>query len=1110
MKKLSLFIVSAMMSISLYAQEDVTHYIQNAGFDADLTWQADGSKKEIVDQSTVLSDRSLAGVAADGSLYAIVNPSTPKNRADGRTFDATNGFVGMMQGWEWVNLDNPDKPNPRIESKACEWVYFGALPYALQASAVPIADDGSGYLTVPAQPTAFEGGEGALYLRAGWGNAFAYKQVVKLPCAKYRLEYWTINVNSNTSATATDLSKITCRKDVFQEEGGAALTAKNWTKHEFEFTPTAEFTIQFGFQAANSSSNNTPWVFIDGIKLYKIGEANRVELLSSDLNDLAVECQDLANTAAGAGYDGLASYMTDYSYEIEDAASLDDADEMEAALKEVNTRMAEFRKAIAEMSSVDAMLAKMDNLIKTTNYAGKADFEAAYQKILGYKQNTPGENDDVVAQILGAVEEATAAIKAYYLSQVASEDNPADYTIFIQHPWFINTDAEPLLQDDIWVFPKQFDEETGEDRYVEGSSSSPDLNSTGWVNNSTASGGDNRLNWKAGRSCWNAWNNNFTAIESVGQTITDLPNGYYTVSADLITQSGCLTDQHVYAQTTAGKKISTQTLSMEGMDTSEWETVSMTTADKVLVVDGKLTIGAEGTGSGSGAAGWFCATNFKLYYLGAASDADMLEALDVTYNAIGVEASELAATMHFAADKKALNDTLSTYFNRSEKDIAAYVKAIDAMTAAMNVAKTSENKYYEYFPTQESLDDNPDLLTTKTMLWVKALLNGEEVEDHEAFGVSMPIAKFAYDYVMAWVASDEATYTKMDATVDLLKNYVNTYAPVYREADKVAAAAKETGKKVLTELMASQVAVLTAQMQVKSVVDTYVSELKKAMIAVEKQNVWDDANATDYTAYITNPNAEAIDGWEIVLGNGDGNGAKSGQWYDGSNTRYFDSYHSEDITDEETGETTHIGLIGFKASQLVKDLPNGTYKVGVYTRTPAEGAYIFAGVADTTFVEIPLNYYTNDDGEQQIASDKYGPIWEEARDAVDAGNATDLQYDIYNANGAQGRGWKHQDIENVVVTNHELFIGTMCGTAESKTEKVFTGNWYSVGGWTLTLISKGDNAGWEGPLTGIETMTVEKTVADGIYNIAGVKMSKLQRGLNIVVRNGKAQKILVR
>ena len=1110
MKKLLLFIVSAVMSISSYAQEDVTHYIQNASFDADLTWNADGSKKEIVDQSKVLSDRSLAGVAADGSLYALVNPSTPKSRPDGRTHDATNGFVGQILGWEWVNIDNPDKPNPRIESKACEWVYFGVLPYNLGADAVPVADDGTGYLSVPAQPTSFEGGDGALYLRAGWGNSFAYKQVVKLPCAKYRLEYWTINVNSGTSATATDLSQIVCRKETFKEEGGAALTAKEWTKHEFEFTPTAEFTIQFGFQAANSSSNNTPWVFIDGIKLYKIGEANREELLKSDLGDLAAECQDLANTAAVNGFDGLAAYMTDYVFEIEDALE-GDADEMEVALREVTARVAEFRLAIAEMSNVNAMLNKMDNLIKTTNYAGKAEFEAAYLKILGYKQDQPAEGVDVVAQILGAVEEATAAIKAYYLSQVATLDNPADYTIFIQHPWFINTDAEPLLQDDIWVFPKQYDEVTGKDRYVEGSASSPDLNSEGWVNNSTASGGDHRLNWKAGRSCWNAWNNNFTGTVSVGQTITDLPNGYYTVAADLITQSGCMNDQHVYAQTTAGKKISTQTLSMEGMDTSEWETISMTADDKVLVVDGKLTIGAEGTGTGSGATGWFCATNFRLFYLGQASDDDIKEAVRATYDVTLKEATDLVQTMHFAADKKTLNDSIEACVINGEMSVEFMLACIERLNAALNAANASEAKYYDYLPTQETLDENPDLLSSKTLLWVKELIEGREVEDHEPFGVSMPIARFAYDYVMMWIASDEATYTKMDATMDLLKNYVNTYAPVFREADQVAAAAKETGKKVLNDLMNAQLATLTAEMQPKSVVDTFVSELKKAMIGVEKQNIWDDANATDYTAYITNPNAEAINGWDIVLGNGDGNGEKSGQWYDGSGTRYFDSYHSEDITDEETGESTHTGLIGFKASQLIKDLPNGTYKVGVYTRTPAEGAYIFAGVADTTFVEIPLNYYIDEStGEPAIASDKYGPIWEEARDAVDAGTATDLQYDIYNANNSQGRGWKHQEIDNLVVTNHELFIGTMCGTEASRTEKVFAGNWYSVGGWTLTLIAKGDNTGWEGPLTGIETIVNDNAVADGIYTIAGVKTGKLQHGLNIVVRNGKALKIMVK
>jgi hypothetical protein len=44
----------------------------------------------------------------------------------------------------------------------------------------------------------------------------------------------------------------------------------------------------------------------------------------------------------------------------------------------------------------------------------------------------------------------------------------------------------------------------------------------------------------------------------------------------------------------------------------------MTNDDKVLVVDGKLTIGAEGKGDGNASAGWFLATNFHLYYLGEA------------------------------------------------------------------------------------------------------------------------------------------------------------------------------------------------------------------------------------------------------------------------------------------------------------------------------------------------------------------------------------------------------------------------------------------------------------------------------------------------------------
>ncbi len=1109
MKKLLLFAVGSLMAFPSMAQdEDMTYLITNATFDEDLTWQADGSMKPAVETKT-LSDRTIAAIAADGSLYATVNPTTPKNRADGRKLEATNGFVGMIKGWDWVNLKNDALPNERIESKACEWVYFGVVSYDLGATTVPIADDGKDYLTVPAKPTDFDGGAGALYLRAGWGNSFAYKQLVNLPCAKYRLEYWTINVNPNTTATATDLSKITCRKEVFSEEGGTALTAKEWTKHAFEFTPTSEFTIQFGFQAGDGGSGATPWVYIDGIKLYKIGEADPMELLQSDVNDLIDDCNALSSQASLQGYEGLSAQIGDYGLDLDELLYIENQAELEAAIKEANAKVAQFKEAMNNAAAINNVLSKMENLIQTTNFAGKAEFEAAQNELMNIKNGDAGEGADYAALMLTAVEKAKAAIKAYYMSQVegASVDNPADLTILIKNPWFIVEDAEPLFVDNEWTFPLRYEEnaETGEsvDRYSEGSASSPDLTSEGWYI-AGATGGDQRLNWQRGRSCWNAWNNNFTTTLAVAQNLSNLPNGYYTISADLITQSGYANGtQKVFAESIAEKKVSEAALTSDLWDTNEWQTIAMTADERVLVVDGKLTIGAQGTGDGNAASGWFLATNFKLYYYGAASEEVMQAALQQSFNTQLNTAKDLVDTMHFVGDKKALTDSIAKY--EAPTDSESMIAAIEAIKAAITEAQNSEAKYFDYMPTQEQLDENPDLLAQKTLLWVKALLNDEYVEGHDAFSAdTKEIAQFAYNYVMNYIVCDTATYKQFDATVDLLKNYINTYIPAYNEAVDIADVAGEKGKAALLGLMRSQKQALVSEMKDKATVDAYVSELKAMAEAVNKQNIYDDPNATDYTAFIKNPNAEAVDGWTIEKGNGDGNGQKSGQWYDDSSTRYFDSYNS-------------AGLAGFIASQLIENLPNGTYNVGVYTRTPAEGAYIFNAVTtDTTFVEIPLNYYNTytEAGEDTVvvASDHHGLLWEEAEKAVNDGTADDMQWNIYNANSGKGRGWKHQVMENIVVTDHKLLIGSMTGTAESQTEKVFGGTWYSFGGWTLTLVAKGDNTGWEGPIqSSINNINVNATnVADGIYTLSGVKTNRLQRGMNIIVTNGQVRKLMVK
>lgn len=1081
MKKTLLFAMGALLAMPAFAQEeDVTHYIQNAGFDEDLTWQADGSMKEAAETKT-LSDRSIAAIAADGSLYATVNPSTPKKRNDGRTFEATNGFVGMMKGWEWVNLTDDSKPNERIESKACEWVYFGAVSYDLGETTVPIADDGTQYLTVPARSDQFESGAAALYLRAGWGNQFAYKQVVKLPCAKYRLEYWTINVNPNTTATATDLSKITCRKETFQEEGGAALTAADWTQHSFEFTPTSEFTIQFGFKAGNGGSGATPWVYIDGIKLVKVGEADPLELLQSDISDLQTKCDALSAQADFLGYSGLAGIIGDYGMTtLDEMRSESDQATLEAALKDAEAQIAKFEEAVNAMSSINTMLSKIETLLTNTNYPGKDALQAAQTTINGYKDYF---EEDAVEKILGAVDEANAAIRAYYLSQEASVNNPADYTFFIQNPWFIIPEAEPVLDADTYIFPKQFDEETGEERYKQGSTNA-DLTSEGWYI-AGRTGGDQRLNWQQNRSCWNAWSSGFSDVIAVAQDLENMPNGYYTVSADLITQSGCVTDQHVFVKSVAGKNISAS-LSTEGWSDDgygQWETLAMTAEQKVLVIDGKLTIGAEGTGSGSGSAGWFLATNFKLQYLGEASQEDVEQA----YTALYEKADAMAGEMHFKADIKALKDTLNNYTRVSD-----YTAAFTAVSTAMTEAQKSIDKYNEYIPADGTTEG-------KTLPTVASTLkrNGGEGYDY-----AEDIVAFAYDYVQTWIACDTASYVDFDATVDLLKNYLNTYTPAYNAAAEVAVKASEKGKAALEALMAKQKTALTTEMQNKETVDAYVSELNSLSAIVEKQNIYDNPDTKDYTAFIQNPKLEAETGWEFTKGNGNNN-TGGGQWYDGTSTRYIDSYNGG-------------GLKGYIATQLVTDLPNGTYNLGVYARTPGEGAYIiYAPQADTTFVEIPLHYYqtVTDEGNDTtvVASDTHGPIWEEAEAAVTAGTYTEEQWNIYNANNGAGRGWKHIDIEGIVVTDHKLLIGAMAGTEESQTPKVFDGAWFSAGGWTLTLVSMGNNDGWGGPIeNGISTVTANTTVADGIYTLTGVKTSGLQHGLNIIVNNGRARKVMVK
>jgi len=264
---------------------DMTSLIVNARFDDDLAFSTDGKYKEgtaLNAENDSLSDRSWSYVHPDGSCYAHAKTAEEGNenwkQKDSRTW-ASNGFVAQINGWECRKTEYPK----------CEWVYSGALPYGLHPRAIPIADDGATYQDSPSKPAfaANNDNKGALFLRVGWSGSLSYKQTLNIPGGKYRFEYWTINVNTSSSKSYTDLSNITFNDVALTDMSGNDLSSTKWTRHYIDFqlsSASTECVVEIACKAAHTGSGNLPHVFIDGLKLYKLGNIE-LEGLKYKLND---------------------------------------------------------------------------------------------------------------------------------------------------------------------------------------------------------------------------------------------------------------------------------------------------------------------------------------------------------------------------------------------------------------------------------------------------------------------------------------------------------------------------------------------------------------------------------------------------------------------------------------------------------------------------------------------------------------------------------------------------------------------------------------------------------------------------------------------------------
>lgn len=816
-------------------------------------------------------------------------------------------------------------------------------------------------------------------------------------------------------------------------------------------------------------------------------------------NQLQNKIEELADT-----YTGIVEELEDASLQYEDITASSSLEDITAAADAMSALLGNVEKAQAAATSINANLNKVVRIIEYS-YPGKDKLATVYEDISNFIEEAEGASADFIAKdsIL------TAAIREYYLSQEATADSPADYSFFITAPNMVKEDAEPTINaDGTFEYPNVAN-------YTQGSVPA-DADGTNWYKGvpTTYGGLDQRYNYNQGRVCWNAWASNFDSMDFF-QNLTDLPDGYYTVSADMCTQDGYESTQHVYGtsstETVVSPNLSGSVYVSQSPYNGTWVTL---TTDKILVNDGKLRIGAASTGeSDGGAKGWYLVSHFVLKYYGTVSDDEMA----AVYNAKIEELKAQADTMKLAADKATYLDSIAAY--SGAKTAGEMSAALLKFAEFQSAAESSISKYESF------------------MSGAYATIS-DSIESKEYSASGLEIAGKAVAITDAYLASSGATYKDIDTYAARLNALSKTYLPVLSTAEE-ADFKSEAAKEVLSANVKSQTKLLTATdtLYTSAQLDELRAELETALSVAKVADLY-AASATDYTSAITNPRFDdAANGWTVYSPNTAVGTYDSSQNYDGMTGKYLNGW---------TGGT---GSLIYNAHQTLSSIPNGKYKLSAIVRTDCkQGTYLYAiadndsvnGVEMTEVVMPSINYtkYVDPsvkaaDGSDSIvySAVKYGDLWIEAYEATNGGQAEEDDpaladyWNIFNANNGDGHGWSRASLE-VEVKDHSLVVGFGNDSTFFKNYggKAFNGTWLSADNFTLTLISEGDNTDWN-PTTGIDeagadSETPDFKVVDGavytdgtVYSISGARVAsgeKLAPGVYVIAKGGKAVKIAVK
>ncbi len=591
---------------------------------------------------------------------------------------------------------------------------------------------------------------------------------------------------------------------------------------------------------------------IMNIKSGNIGDAERLIIAQGQLENTMDVANDYSSTLADAGLQTLADALGDYVLEI-DPLSYTTVVAVNAEIAKIQAMIDADQVVLEALKAADKKIQNYTAYGAATGFNGINDFSTAIDNA-----KTSLDNVESVETIVAAMTTLEQARIKYIFTQTG---DVIDVTRVIDNPWFVDETYEPTVSDNAITYE---DYDLAAQNLSYGNWSMP-------VPDALKGASDYRLMLTNGRTTANLFHSSTVAniVLDVQQTITDLPAGYYEVSADMSSTSKP-TNNHVYAQSGGFTKVSPNATSFPTfigeIATPEqavdgW--INLTTNKVYVGEDGTLTIGATSTTDGTAYTGWFCVTNFRLKYYGTEYNMDN----DVQIKSDDVNA--LITELNWQGDITNATNRYNTIIN---SDADAYTK-VSQLTELEDLINSWISK--------EEAFDILNLLTIRL----------EETEGETAISVYT----IATNYVSNMLNSETMS-------VDNIEALNSIYTP-YIELATTAQAAADWGTNAANSAASAIADNLTGNEGDKEAIEAETDKL----IATMKSSI------TDFEASLESPKDITF-----LVGDASFDGNKSTAWTRDGNINGTVSYN-----EIEFWNTT------FNIHQTITNMPKGVYKVTV-------------------------------------------------------------------------------------------------------------------------------------------------------------------------------------